>query len=487
MPIKNIIARDNELKVLNQVWNSKDPEFIAIYGRRRVGKTFLIREYFSEKDAVYFELSGEKDASLASQLENFVEIFSKVFFGGLLLRTPKSWKEAFALITQEIEKLPKSKKVILFFDELPWLASKKSGALQALDYYWNRHWSKYANVKMIVCGSAASWMLEKLINAKGGLYNRLTRTILLKPYTLKGTKEYLQSRGIPLTPKQVLDLYMVFGGIPHYLKQIEKGKSSTQLINKICFQSDGLLYNEFDRLFTSLFEHSEDSLAIVTAIASQRHGLTRDELIRKTRFSSGGTLNKRLGELESSGLIQSYIPYGHKKKELYFRLIDEYCYFYLSWIQPLKSKGIEGGKSYWQTKSKTPSAITWAGYTFETICLKHVDQIRDALDLQAVSCEVGSWQHVAKRGSKDLGAQIDLLFDRDDGVITLCDMKYSERPFSVDKECAKNLKRKLEVFEAHFITKKQFYFAIITTAGLKPTIWSEDLIQSEVTLDDLMR
>lgn len=487
MPLKDIIGREREIKILQQVWNSKEAEFVAIYGRRRVGKTYLIRKFFSNKEGIYLELSGEKDGELQNQLSNFVEIFSKLFFGGALLQPPKTWKSAFALITQELEKLPKSKKMILFFDELPWLATKKSGMLQAMDYYWNRYWSKFPNLKLIVCGSAASWMLEKLINAKGGLYNRLSKTILLKPFSLKESKEFLASKGIHLTPKQVLDLYMVFGGIPYYLKQVEKGKSATQVINLVCFQKDGLLYSEFDRLFASLFEFAADNLALVTTIGTERHGISRQELIQKTRFISGGTLNKRLNELQSSGLIQSYVPFGNKKKNIYFRLIDEYCYFYLSWIQPLKQKGIEGGKSYWQAKSKTPSALSWAGYTFENICLKHIDQIKEALDIQGIACEVGSLRYVPKKGSREAGAQIDLLFDRGDGIIMLFEIKYSEHLFAADKEFAKSLNSKLAVFEKHFPSYKQISFALITTMGIKPTIWSEDLIQSVVTLKELFQ
>jgi hypothetical protein len=280
---------------------------------------------------------------------------------------------------------------------------------------------------------------------------------------------------------------MVFGGIPFYLKQIEKGKSAVQEINRICFQSDGLLYEEFNRLFASLFEHAEDNLAIVTAIGSERQGVSREKLIKKTRFSSGGTLNKRLKELESSGLIQSYVPFGKKKKDMFYRLIDEYCYFYLSWIQPLKTKGIDGGKNYWQTKSKTSSALAWSGYTFETICLKHIDQIKEALELQGIPCEFGSWRYIPKKGTLDQGIQIDLLFDRDDGVVTIVEIKYSEDIFVVDKACGKSLKNKLEIFEKHFSSRKQCNIAIISTFGIKSTLWSEELVQSVVTLKDLFK
>jgi len=284
-----------------------------------------------------------------------------------------------------------------------------------------------------------------------------------------------------------LSSYMVFGGIPYYLKQIEKGKSALQNINKVCFQIDGLLYDEFDRLFRSLFANAEDSLLIIKAISQFRYGISREELIKSIGISSGGTLNKRLRELESAGFIQTYIPYGRKIKDHYYRVIDEYCYFYLNWIEPFKKKGMSGGKEYWQTKGKTQAAITWAGYSFENICFKHIDQIRQALDLQAISCEIGSWKFSSPKGTKNLGAQIDLLFDREDGIFTLCEIKYTENLFILEKSDAKNILNKVEVFESHVKAKKQTLVALITTKGLKSNIWSEELIQNVVTLEDLLK
>ena len=330
-------------------------------------------------------------------------------------------------------------------------------------------------------------MLDNLINAKGGLHNRLTKTILLKPYSLKETQQFLKHRKINLNPKQLVDLYMVFGGIPFYLKQIEKGKSVLQIVNKICFQQEGLLHSEFDRLFSSLFDNAEVNLAIIKAISKYQYGISREELIKVTGIASGGTLNKRLNELDSAGFIQSYVPYGRKRKDHYYRVIDEYCYFYLRWIEPFKKKGFEGGTEYWLTKGKTPAAITWARYAFENVCLKHIDQIREALELQAISCEIGNWRFVPKKGKGDSGTQIDLLFDRDDGVITLCEIKYTEKPFILDKAEAKIIKNKIDVFEKYFSPKKQITFAIINTFGIKPTIWSEELIQNVVTLVDLVK
>lgn len=484
--VEKIIGREQEIKTLNGILNSREAEFLAIYGRRRVGKTHLIREYFSNK-GVYFELTGQKDGKLQDQLENFITKFSEQFYPGLLLKTPKNWKDALKLLNDQINKVDESKKFILFLDELPWLASKKSNLMQSLDYYWNAYWSKKSNFILIACGSAASWMLDRLINAKGGLYNRLTRVILLKPYNLKETYEFLKSRGISLNHQQVLDLYMVFGGIPHYLKQAQKGKSALQTINDVCFKKEGLLYGEFDRLFKSLFEQSDIHESIVKAVGGQKDGISRDKLMEKIGKSSGGSLNKWLNELEVSDFIKSYIPLGKKKKDRYYRISDEYTYFYLNWIQPLKEKGVEGGKGYWNIQVKTPKTLSWKGYSFESICLKHVDQIRTALELENIHCQIGGWRLLPKKGMKEDGAQIDLIFDREDGIITLFEIKYSDTVFVVDKDLSKQLAKKMEVFEKYFRSKKQISFAMISTRGIKHTIWSEDIVQNIVLLDDLFK
>lgn len=484
MSEQNILGREREVRILRDIFKSRDPEFLAIYGRRRVGKTHLVREFFSNK-GIYFEITGQKDGKLKEQLENFSAAFSKQFYGGIPLRAPKNWKEAFHLLTKKIENSDKTKKFILFLDELPWLASKRSNLMQVLDHFWNSYWSKNRNFILIVCGSAASWMLDHLINAKGGLYNRLTKTLLLKPYNLSGAELFLKSMGIKLNRFQLLDLYMTFGGIPHYLKQVSKAMSPTQIINHVCFKQDGLLYGEFDRLLSSLFEHSEHHLAIVKAIASHRNGISRNELIAQLGITSGGGINKRLAELEASDLIKSYVPLGMKVKNHYYRISDEYVYFYLQWIQPLKERGVEGGENYWNTQSRTHRAIAWKGYAFECICQKHAEQIKVALGIDKIHCETGSWRFIPKKGSKEAGAQIDLAFDREDGIITLCEIKYSEKKFVIDKDYAKQLVNKINVFEKHYPLKKQTFIGMISTCGIKNTIWSEELVQSEVDLNAL--
>ncbi|MFZ0564584.1 MAG: ATP-binding protein [Chlamydiales bacterium] len=492
MSEKDIVGRKEEIKILAETMRSKEAEFVAIYGRRRVGKTFLIREYFSKK-GIYLEVTGVKEAPLKSQLEKFIKGYSSVFFEGEKLKVPHSWDEAFETLTEKIKSLPKRKKVIIFLDEIPWLASKKSGVMQALDYYWNRYWSSQRNFILITCGSAASWMLSNLIHAKGGLYNRITKRILLEPFNLKETQHFLERRSIKLNRKQILDLYMVVGGIPFYLKEFKKGKSTTQNIDDLCFKKSGLLYSEFTDLFRSLFDQSESNLDIIRAIIRSGNTISREKLIEVTKISSGGAINRRLEELEASSFIRGYIPYGKKRRDRFFRVTDEYTLFYLNWIEPLIERGAQRGQGkYWEKISNTSAKSIWSGFAFETVCYKHIDQIGQSLGLNNIAYSTGSWRLIPPKKSKDKGAQIDLLFDREDGVITLCEIKYRDKKYALDKANAKSLDNKKELFEENFPSKskptgKQIYIALISTYGMKKNMYSEELIDNEVVLEDLFK
>lgn len=477
-----IVGRKKEQEILEKAWKSKDPELVAIYGRRRVGKTFLIREFFRSQEA-YFELMGKKDAFLADQLKNFSESFARAFCLQEPLQQPKSWREAFALLTSEMQKKP-SRKQLLFFDELPWLASMKSQFMQALDYFWNTHWSRMPCVKVIVCGSAAGWMLERLIHAKGGLHNRITRIIQLSPFNLQETKAYLSSRKVRLSDKHLLDIYMVMGGIPYYLNGIEASKSVEQNIQETCFTANGLLFTEFQRLFQSLFDSAQIHMRIMREIVRKREGISREDLLSRLGATSGGRFNIRLNELEAAGFIRGFVPYRNKKKEQHFRIVDEYSAFYLTWIDPIAEKGFPQ-TNYWQACLHGPKWTSWAGYAFECVCLKHLPQILYALGLNSIPSEVGNWRFIPKPRSKEQGAQIDLLFDRHDDALTLCEIKYSAGKYSIDKTYAKELHRKVDTFQEKTKTSKQLFLALITTHGLKKGLWNGDLVANEVTLQDL--
>jgi hypothetical protein len=478
-----IIGRAREIDLLKKAYQLKTAQFVAIYGRRRIGKTFLVRQLF-EKEKNYFELMGMKDANLKTQLKNFSQSVSNNYFDGISLSTPNSWIDAFTLLTSQLQKIPKQEKIILFFDELPWLCSRKAGFMEALDYFWNKEWSKYSNLTLIVCGSAASWMINHLINAKGGLHNRITQRILLEPFNLGEVESFLGSLGLKLTKRQIIEIYMVFGGVPYYLKDLQKNLSITQNIEAACFNKNGLLIDEFPRLFDSLFEASKINLEITRTIAEHHYGISRHNLIKRIGASSGGRINERLSELESTGFISSFLPYG-QKKETYYKVIDEYSLFYLNWIEPRLKKGFV--KDYWSKQLKTPKYYAWAGYAFESVCLKHIDAIEHCLGIDKLVINRGSWRSKSSKGLTDRAAQVDLLFERKDNAINICEIKFKEQVYDITKDDAINLRNKILRFSEEECKEKEIFLSIISCSGLKTNIWSEDLVASVVNGEDLFK
>ena len=482
--MRHIIGREAEIELLTKRLNSLQAEFIAVYGRRRIGKTYLISEFFSDK-GVYFECTGIKDGDLRSQLDNFTSVFQKTFFPTINLEPPKSWKAAFQLLTEQIQVIPTNKKMILFFDELPWLATARSNFMQALDYIWNTQWSRMPNVKLLVCGSAASWMLDHLINAKGGLHNRITQSIRLKPFNLRETKSYLNDYlKLKLNLPQILTVMMVMGGVPFYLNQLDKNQSLEENINRLCFSENGLLATEFPRLFAALFDAYEINLSIVKALSNFRYGLTLAELLKITKKKTGGRFAKRLDELEAAGFIKKLLPFNRSQRDHYYRLSDEYSLFYLRWIAPIIGK-LPSNTHYWMQLANSASWQSWTGYSFEMICYKHQYEIAKALRIDHLGYLTTGW---SERGNKkSQGAQIDLIFDRSDDAISICEIKHSNKPITLDRASANNLKNKLDVFENATKTTKQLFLVLISMHGLKQNAWSQDLVNQVVVLEDLFK
>lgn len=489
--VKNtiLIGRYQEQQILENLLQSNTAEFFAIYGRRRVGKTFLIKTFFNQKDCIFFHITGARNAPMKEQINDFTRIVESVFYNNSFsLSNPSNWKKAFELLTNSIMKEAGKKNVVLFFDELPWLASKRSRFIEALDYYWNRFWSDMPQIKLIVCGSAASWMLDTVISNKGGLHNRITGQISLNPFDLRETKEFILSKNIRYSDQQILELFMIMGGIPYYLNFIKKNLSVAQNIDQLCFQNKGILVDEFNRLYASLFDHPEAYQELIRIIASKRSGVQRTEILKKSKYSTdGGRLKKKLEALEESGFIVSFIPYSFVKRQTFYRIIDEYSLFYLHWIEPALSniRKLDKTKGYWLEECQTSAWRTWAGYAFESVCYKHLGAIRKAMDIQA-SAMVGSWQYIPKKGSHEEGAQIDLLFDRKDGIIDICEIKFSSQPYQLTKEEYQVLNQKISVFNTRTKNRKQIHFALITNQPIKTTLYSEEFVMKNVTLNDLL-
>lgn len=471
------VGRKEEQYILQNALKSPEAELIAVTGRRRVGKTFLVQSVYAKQIA--FELTGTQDGSLDAQLKNFADqlrIFTKSDFA---ISKPDDWQNAFQMLREYFQNLPEIKeKRVLFIDELPWLAGPKSGFLQAFGYFWNT-WASRQNLVMVICGSSASWMIKKVVNDRGGLHNRITKHINLEPFTLSETEEYLQSRGATYNRYQIVQLYMVMGGIPHYLKEIDPTRSHIQNIDRLCFSKTGLLRLEFERLYHSLFARAEVHIRIIRALAQKWQGMTRLELLEMGKFSNGGSLTDVLGELEQSGFISEYYPLDKKKKEKIYRLSDEYSLFYLHFIEPEKNQLDET----WQFLSQTPAWFSWAGYAFEGICIKHVRKIKAALGISGIFTRTASYY---KKGNKqNEGLQIDMVLDRNDQTINLVEIKFHNKPFALTKEYADQLQRKLWAFQEYSGTRKHVNWVFIATFGLAPNQYSNGLVTQSLALDDL--
>ena len=479
----NIIARHHEQRILDAILQSCVPEFLAVYGRRRVGKTFLIQQHFKSQ-GLYFELTGVYQAKLQQQLQNFSWALGDGFMQGQPVATPSSWLEAFNLLRKAIAASDTDRRIILFFDELPWLATQKSGFLAALEHFWNRYASQDSRVILIVCGSAASWMIKHIVHNRGGLHGRLTRKLKLEPYNLAQTKQFLQEKHIHLDHKQIIELYMALGGIPKYLNLLERGKSAAQQINDICFQPNGFLLNEFNTIFHSLFKHAERHIAIVRVLASRTYGLDQNMLLEQAGLVSGGTSSLILKELEEAGFIIRLPQFGKGKNKQRFKLIDAYSLFYLKWIEPgLQNSLSQIDQDYWLKMQITQSWKAWAGYAFENICLTHIAQIKTALGLKAVStqhsCGWNGLNHTSQQ------AQIDLIIDRNDHCISLCEIKFHRGEVMIDKAMYENLENKKQAFLNKTQTKKTVLMAFITAFGVKENDYYNMAISAQVVADDL--
>lgn len=476
-----IIGREKEIEQLSAVLNSASAEFIAIYGRRRVGKTYLMHQYFQDK-GIYFELTGRKDASKNQQLNNFSQTYRDVFNEKI---NPKDWDEAFYALKEKIVDQAavseKPQKVILFLDELPWLATAKSGFLEALDFFWNRYFSRLAHCILIVCGSAAEWMIKKIIANKAGLHNRLTRPpIQLMPFTLHETERYLLARHITMERKQIIDIYMALGGVAYYLNLIPQGKSSTEIIHQLFFVDKAFLRTEFYHLFSSLYQHSEKHVKIIQLLATTRQGLVQSEIINKIPgLSSGGGIMTVLEELEQCGFILKLQAYGKKKKEAHYRLIDAFSLFYLKWVADIG----ETGEAYWLRKKGTAAYYTWAGYAFENICFQHYPVIIKALELSVVAEAKSGW--VFKGNEQMQGVQIDLIIDRSDQSMNICEIKFYDDEWIMNKDDAIILKRKKQVFREVTKTKKAVFITVISTYGVKKNAIYLDCVDQQLTMDVL--
>lgn len=449
---------------------------VALIGRRRVGKTHLVKQVFGR---LYdFEITGIQHASTATLLANFANKLNQYANPLDPISPPKNWLDAFTLLKQYLLKKETGQKKVVFIDELPWMGTKRSGFLEMLGHFWN-DWATHNNVILIICGSAASWMISQVIHHKGSLHNRITSLLHLQPFTLSETEQFLQKNNIELTRYQIVQLYMITGGIPHYLNGIKKGESMAQNIDRLCFAPGGFLKDEFDKLYASLFDKPNHYINLVRALTSKWMGLTRSQILQETGWPDGGSVTRLLNELEQSDFISSIPPFDKKKKDTLYRLTDNYSLFYLKFMEG-KRKGEEG---IFTALEHTQSWKSWCGYAFENICLTHIKRIKAALGIAAVYTEVTGY--LLKGDPNQNGIQIDLLINRADKVINLCEIKFYDAEFIITKQYAAALREKKAIFRENAAKDKSIFITFITCFGVKKNAYANELVQNEVTIDQL--
>lgn len=470
-----IIGRKKEQQELLSLLEKEESQFCAVYGRRRVGKTYLIRETFHYQFC--FQHTGIANGTLRQQLTAFR---NSLMAAGMKCAIPKTWIEAFELLKQLINNAPAGKK-ILFIDELPWMDTPKGNLIGALENFWNG-WAtarQKKDIVLIVCGSATSWISKKLLKNKGGLRGRLTNRIKIVPFTLNECELFAQNANLALGRKDVLELYMILGGIPYYWSFLKKGLSVAQNVDQLFFTETAQLRDEFDALYAILFKRPENYLKVIESLCNGRKsGMTREEILTSSRLTDGGTFSTIMKELEECGFIRRFTSADITEINGLYQLTDNYTLFYYFCIK----KNAFSDEHFWSNTYTSASHNIWKGHAFERICLQHIPQIKAALGISGVQTNVCSW---FARGTKERrGAQIDLVIQRADGFTDICEMKYSGNIFTIDNEYAKELQNKIDVYRERSKDNRSIHLVLITTNGIVHNSYY-NMVQKEITVDDL--
>lgn len=473
MEKQQIIGRHYELEQLQEMSQTPESEIAIVYGRRRVGKTFLVKECFRGK--FDFVVAGIHNKPSDVQLQTFSNALSE--YSGETRNIPKDWYEAFEQLKEHIRSIKRKGKKVIFLDEIAWLDTDDTDFMGAFEGFWNGWCTIRNDILLIVCASSTSWITKKLFRHKGGLFNRSSRRLYLNPFTLSETEEYLQSRGIEWTRYDIVESYMIMGGIPFYLKQLSPRLTYSQNIDAIFFKERGLLWDEFTCLYETLFEESEAYMRIVRALQKKRIGLTRSEIVQEAKMANNGLLGEYLTDLVDSGFVRVYTFFGKSKKDMMYQLKDYFTMFYLTHIE----KHYGRDEHYWTNSMDSSSRRAWAGYGFEQVAGDHIEQIKRKIGISGVLSECSSWFSRGDDGER--GAQIDLCIDRNDRVISLCEMKYSIADFEVDKSYDEHLRERTECFRRATKTRKALQNVLVTTYGLKQNKYSQ-VFQTVVTMDD---
>jgi uncharacterized protein len=470
-----IAGRQNEILVLEKILTKRDSSFLAVYGRRRIGKTYLIRQVY-EKNMV-FECTGVLEDDMSQQLENFGRILQRMNPQMQLSFPPKTWIEAFFQLRDYLDNFKNDTKKVIFFDEIPWFEISRTGFLGALDGFWNQYCTKRTDIVLVICGSAASWIIDRVVNSRGGLHNRLTDRLLLKPFTLGETKAFFEFNNVKLKPKDITEIYMCVGGIPYYLKDIEAGYSVPQILDQLFFGDQARLKDEYQNLYASLFKNNTVHEKVVKALASKNKGLTREQIVQTSGLENNEDLTKVLEELIQCGFIRQIYPVSKVKIESLYRLIDEYTLFYFKFLVD------DTTNSSWSQLVQTPTYKIWSGYAFENLCFKHTFQIKKAMGFHGII--TNEYSYVLKGNANQKGIQIDLVIDRADNCINILEIKFHNQEYEISESYGQQLLDKSVIFQEQTGTNKTVFITMLTVFGVKKNEHYLSAVTNQLLLDDL--
>lgn len=473
-----MIGRKAEKEELLRRFQRNKAEFVAVYGRRRVGKTTLIDETFHGRfvfrHAGLSPIEGKGQGVMEAQLLHFYHSLKDYGLGEA--SAPKNWLEAFYLMEKLLARKDAGQRMVVFLDELPWMDTPRSGFVTALEGFWNNWGCHRKNLMLIVCGSASSWILDRLINNHGGLYGRITCEIRLTPFTLKECELFMQENGIRFSRYDIVQSYMIFGGIPFYLDALDNRFSLAQNVDRLLFSKGAPFRDEFDRLFSSVFTNPEAMQALVRLIHTRRTGYTRKEISRFPGVPTGGALTSCLKALEASDFIEKYVPFGLGKRDTHYKLTDPFCLFWLHFSDENQKKD----EQFWVHHQATQAVVSWRGFAYENVCFQHIPQIKQALGIRGVRSLQSAW---ILRNEEE-NTQVDLLIERDDHVVNACEIKFYSDAFVMDKTYYRELLRRQNILIEKLSPKVAVYQTLISTYGLKKNEYS-GVFSQVVSMDDL--
>ena len=473
-----MVGRKKQIAVMTNLVIKQQSSFLIVTGRRRIGKTYLIDHVY--QSLFCFKMTGIQNGDQKTQLINFYHQLASYAQYPISI-PPSNWQEAFLQFKTYLQSLPKNKKHVIFIDELPWIHTAKSGCIQLLAHLWNDYISKEKHFILVICGSSTSWITKKIQNDKGGFHNRITDIIRLQAFTLSETKEFLESKKIKLTPTAISELYMAMGGVPFYLENIHKGETPSVTIDRMCFQKDGILSHEYENLYKALFDYPENHEAIIAALSKAPNGLTRNEILIKSKVPKGGPYNRAMNDLLLSGFISEAPSFGKRKRGTIYRVIDEYSVFYHKFIAPNRRYA----KGQWAQLATSQAYKIWTGYAFESLCLKHIDKIKHALGITGVYTQTYSLKKISTTNQE--GYQIDLIIDRKDGGINLCECKFYTGPISIDNKYAQQILYRKQNFITTTRTRKSVFNTLITNHPIRPNEYSLEAFDNFITIDALFQ